>query len=85
MKGHLGAFQAGEGEGADFVEEERGRRGGGVVRGGERGCRRGCKRGVGEARGAGEGAVDKYKGVPPYLETQMYVEKILHRYNSLRK
>ena len=37
------------------------------------------------AYNAGLGAVEKYKGVPPYLETQMYVEKILHRYNSLRK
>ena len=37
------------------------------------------------AYNAGLGAVEKYNGVPPYLETQMYVEKILHRYNSLRK
>ena len=25
---------------------------------------------------AGEGAVDKYKGVPPYAETQRYVERV---------
>jgi soluble lytic murein transglycosylase-like protein len=30
---------------------------------------------------AGEGAVDKYDGVPPYAETQVYVERvgILHQ------
>ena len=37
------------------------------------------------AYNAGVGAVDKYRGVPPYPETQMYVEKILHQYNNLRK
>lgn len=25
---------------------------------------------------AGEGAVDKYKGVPPYNETQRYVQRV---------
>jgi soluble lytic murein transglycosylase-like protein len=25
---------------------------------------------------AGEGAVDKYKGVPPYAETQRYVQRV---------
>jgi soluble lytic murein transglycosylase-like protein len=25
---------------------------------------------------AGEGAVDKYKGVPPYSETQRYVQRV---------
>jgi hypothetical protein len=29
---------------------------------------------------AGEGAVDKYKGVPPYSETQNYVKKIVSDY-----
>jgi soluble lytic murein transglycosylase-like protein len=31
---------------------------------------------------AGEGAVDKYKGVPPYGETQAYVRKITSRYGK---
>ena len=29
---------------------------------------------------AGEGAVDRYHGVPPYPETQQYVKKVLHLY-----
>src|SRR6267143_1095513 len=31
---------------------------------------------------AGEGAVDKYKGVPPYNETQNYVRRITSRYGK---
>ncbi|MGH9875320.1 MAG: lytic transglycosylase domain-containing protein [Pyrinomonadaceae bacterium] len=31
---------------------------------------------------AGEGAVDKYKGVPPYGETQNYVKKIVSHYGK---
>jgi hypothetical protein len=31
---------------------------------------------------AGEGAVDKYKGVPPYGETQTYVKKIVLNYGK---
>jgi hypothetical protein len=31
---------------------------------------------------AGEGAVDKYKGVPPYTETQNYVKKIVTNYGK---
>lgn len=31
---------------------------------------------------AGEGAVDKYKGVPPYSETQNYVTKIVSNYGK---
>jgi soluble lytic murein transglycosylase-like protein len=32
------------------------------------------------AYNAGPGAVAKYKGVPPYPETQLYVEKVLQQY-----
>ncbi len=31
---------------------------------------------------AGEGAVDKYKGVPPYRQTQNYVRRIASRYGK---
>ena len=34
------------------------------------------------AYNAGEGAVDKYKGVPPYKETQSYEKKVLGLYQS---
>ncbi|MGI9105998.1 MAG: lytic transglycosylase domain-containing protein [Pyrinomonadaceae bacterium] len=33
---------------------------------------------------AGEGAVDKYSGVPPYRETQEYVRRITQRYALMR-
>jgi len=37
------------------------------------------------AYNAGPGAVSKYDGVPPYRETQQYVEKVLERYWKLVK
>ena len=32
---------------------------------------------------AGEGAVDRYKGIPPYKETQQYVKNVLKVYKTL--
>jgi len=37
------------------------------------------------AYSAGEGAVDKYNGVPPYRETQEYVNKVLRDYQAETK
>lgn len=37
---------------------------------------------VAAAYNSGERAVDKYKGIPPYAETQMYVKKITSLYNK---
>jgi len=34
------------------------------------------------AYNAGEGAVDKYKGIPPYQETENYVKKIVANYGK---
>lgn len=36
------------------------------------------------AYNAGEGAVDKYRGVPPYRETKAYVKKVLGLYQNNR-
>jgi len=37
---------------------------------------------VAAAYNAGEATVEKYKGVPPYAETQIYVKKIANLYNN---
>jgi soluble lytic murein transglycosylase-like protein len=34
------------------------------------------------AYNAGPGAVDKYDGVPPYAETQTYIERVLRKYKK---
>jgi TPR repeat protein len=39
---------------------------------------------VAAAYNAGEGTVDKFKGVPPYPETRLYVKKIANLYNNLK-
>lgn len=36
------------------------------------------------AYNAGEGAVQRYRGVPPYEETQRYVQRVLRHYYNLR-
>jgi soluble lytic murein transglycosylase-like protein len=33
------------------------------------------------AYNAGPAAVDKYRGIPPYRETQAYVARVIHEFN----
>lgn len=37
------------------------------------------------AYNAGEGAVDRYQGVPPYPETQEYVKRVLNHYQNFTR
>jgi soluble lytic murein transglycosylase-like protein len=37
------------------------------------------------AYNAGEGAVERYRGVPPYAETRLYVARIIERLGGLRR
>jgi soluble lytic murein transglycosylase-like protein len=37
------------------------------------------------AYNAGPGAVQRYRGVPPYRETVEYIEKVIRQYSQSRK
>ena len=40
--------------------------------------------GVVAAYNAGPGAVNKYKGIPPYAETKNYVNNVIGYYNTIK-
>lgn len=37
------------------------------------------------AYNAGPGAVDRYEGIPPYRETQTYVQRVLNQFHAYER